>query len=191
MVKQSDKQVSLGVSGAPGVGKTSVVDEVARQVSRRHEVQLSKDVARSLARQGVQINTESSVNDYLAFLTVRLRDMLKLRADVVIYDRTLLDILTFMELNGDAHGWLRELIEELIRWQMSQLSLYFYIPIEFESEEDGVRIAAPELNRRIDEITLGLLREYREDFITLRGSISERVNTVLESVRQLGLDIRD
>ena len=190
MVNKLNKQVSLGISGAPGVGKTSVVDEVAKQVSSKHSVELSKDVARSLARQGVRINTESGIDDYLAFLTVRFRDMSQLHADVVIYDRTLLDILVFMELNEDDQGWLKQLTEELLRWQMDRLSLYFYIPMEFEIEHDGVRIADPIINHQIDQIIVRLLREHRPDFITLRGSISERVNTIFESLSQVGIYLK-
>lgn len=189
MKKTSTKQLSLGISGAPGVGKTTVIEEAVRKVSRKYQVLLSRNVARSLAARGVHINIESRTDDYLAFLTVRLHDMLHLRSDLVIYERTLLDVLIFMKLNGDAHGWLKELADELVQWQMSRLSLYFYIPIEFEAEQDGVRIANPAVNRQIDKITVSLLKEYRPDFITLNGSVSERVKLVLESLSRLGLGL--
>lgn len=189
MTKSSEKKVSFGISGAPGVGKTRVADEVAKRVSNKYHVLFSKDVARSLAHQGVRINMDSKTDDYLAFLAVRVRDMLRLCADLVIYERTLLDILTFMELNGNGNRWLKELTEQLIRWEMSRLSLYFYIPVEFEAVPDGVRIVDPVVNHQIDQITCSLLRKYRPDFITLTGSISERVDTVLESLSKIGLDL--
>jgi len=187
---KSTKQLSFGISGAPGAGKTSIVDEVFRRASLKYQVLASKDVSRSLARRGVRVNTESQTDDYLAFLSVRVRDMLQLRADLVIYDRTLLDVLVFMELNGHASGWLKDLTQELIRWQTGQLSLYFYVPVEFEAQGDGCRITDPEINRQIDRITVGLLREHRPDFIPLTGSISERVRTVFESLSRLGLNLR-
>lgn len=189
MTRSSEKKVSFGISGAPGVGKTSVADEVAKRVSKKYQVLFSKDVARSLARQGVQINMDSETDDYLAFLAIRLRDMLRLCADLVIYDRTLLDVLAFMELNRNGHRWLKELTEQLVTWEMSRLSLYFYIPVEFEAVPDGVRIVDPVVNHQIDQIICRLLRKYRPDFITLKGSISERVDTVLESLSKIGLDL--
>lgn len=187
MKKTLIKRLSIGVSGASGVGKTTVVKEVASEVSRGYEVLLSQDVARSLAGRGVRINTESQTDDYLAFLTLRLHDLLYLRSDLVIFDRTLLDVLVFMKLNGHAQGWLKALTSELVQWQMNELSLYFYIPIEFEAEQDGIRIVDPDVNRQVDRITLDLLREYRPDFITLTGSIPERVNLVLELLSRIGL----
>ena len=189
MTKSAEKKVSFGISGAPGVGKTSVAVEVAKRTSQKYQVLLSKDVARSLARQGVRINMESETDDYLAFLAVRVRDMLELCADLVIYERTLLDVLAFMKLNGNGNRWLKELTEQLVRWEMSRLSLYFYIPVEFKAVPDGVRIVDTVVNHQIDQITCSLLRKYRPDFITLTGSISERVDTVLESLSKIGLDL--
>lgn len=190
MIKRPKKHISFGITGAPGVGKTTIVEEVARRASRTCQVQVSRDVARNLASKGVRINTKCETEDYLAFFTIRLRDMLRLRGDLVIYDRSLLDVLIFMELNKNASKWLKELATELIEWEMAQLSLYFYVPIEFEAEPDGFRVVDPLVNRRIDRITLKLLQEYRPDFITLRGPICERVNIVLESLGQVGLDFR-
>ncbi len=190
MANWLDKRISLGLSGAPGVGKTTVVDEVARKASRSYDVQVSRDVARTLASKGIRINTKCETEDYLAFIAMRLRDVLRLRGDLVIYDRTLLDVLIFMELNGNADAWLKELATELIECEMAQLSVYFYVPIEFEAEPDGIRVTDPSVNHRIDRITLRLLRKYRPDFITLRGAICERVDIVLDSLEQLGLDLR-
>lgn len=184
------QRVSFGVSGAAGVGKTTLIAEIIKLASPRYSVKLSKDVARSLLSQGVRINTESQVDDYLAFLAVRFRATLQLQADLVIHERTLLDVLTFMELNGHAHGWLKELTEELVQWQIKKLSIYFYVPIEFKTRQDGVRITDPDVNRRVDQITHKLLRKYRPDFVTLTGSVSERVNNVVESLSKLGFNLK-
>jgi predicted ATPase len=188
MAKTSINQISFGISGAPGVGKTTIVNEVVKRVSGRYHVEVSRDVARVLASRGVRINTECQAEDYLAFTTMRLWDMLRLRGYLVIYDRTLLDVLIFMELNGNAGGWLKEVTTEFVKWQMTQLSLYFYVPIEFEVKPDGLRVADPSVNCRIDRITHRLLQEYQSNFITLKGSLSERVGMVLESLSYLGLD---
>jgi hypothetical protein len=93
----------------------------------------------------------------------------------VFYERTLLDVLVFMQLNGHAKGWLDKLTRELVQWQLSQFAIYFYIPTEFNAQNDGVRIADPAVNRKVDEITLQLLKEYRPNFVTLSGSVEERV----------------
>lgn len=189
MADPLSQQVICGISGAPGVGKTTVVNAVLARARDRCTFALSSDVARSLIQQGVRINTESQPDDYIAFLAVRLREMLQLRSSLVVHERTLLDVLAFMELNGHAQGWLKELAEELVKWQMSQLSLYFYVPIEFEAEGDGVRMADPAVNHRFDQILVAMLRKYRPDFITLRGSVAERAASVLRSLALVGLDL--
>jgi predicted ATPase len=189
MIEPVSQYVLCGISGAPGVGKTTVVSEVIARASHRCTFALSSDVARSLVRQGVRINTESQADDYLAFLAVRLHEMLELRSDLVVHERTLLDVLAFMELNGHAQGWLNTLTEELVRWQMGQLTLYFYIPIEFEARDDGTRIIDPATNRRFDQILVALLRKYKPDFITLTGSVAQRADSFFQALAQAGLDL--
>ena len=181
----NESEMSIGISGAHGVGKTTVGDEVKRQWRGGRNVLMAVDTARSLAKQGIRINMASGTDDYLAFLTVRLRDMLRLHADLVIFERTLIDVLVFMELNGDARGWLYELTNELIQWQMSKLNLYFYIPIEFKTKADGIRISDSSVNEEIDKITKRMLQKHRPDYIALTGSIAKRVDTVLESLSKL------
>jgi len=175
MAQAAQNQIKIAFSGAPGVGKSTVVNELAKKIPANLTTAIVTDVARTLVKGGVKINGESEYEDYLAFLAVRFKDMLQATADVMFYERTLLDVLVFMQLNGHASGWLEKLTRELVQWQLSQFTIYFYIPIEFNAQNDGVRIADPAVNRKVDEITLRLLKEYRPDFVTLTGSVEERV----------------
>ena len=179
--------VICGISGAPGVGKTTVVSAVLERAKSRCTFAVSSDVARILVQEGVRINTESQTEDYLAFLTVRFREMMKLRANLVMHERTFLDVLAFIELNGHLHGWLKKLTEELVRWQLSQLTLYFYIPIEFDAKGDDVRIVDPQVNRRFDKILLTMLHELRPDFVRVTGTVEQRAALVLQALEGVGL----
>ena len=172
--------VRIAVSGTPGVGKTSLVERARRGLALNMDVATSTDVARALAGEGVRINTESQLEDYIAFLVTHTRNMRLLKGDLI-----LLDVLAFMEFNGDATGWLRSLAEELVEWQMPLISAYFYIPPESEVLDDGIRIVAPPAIHALDDSIRRLLERHRPDFVTLTGTPSERLENVLDAIRHL------
>jgi predicted ATPase len=171
------------------VGKTTVIAAVLERAKSTCTLAFSSDVARTLVRQGIRINTESQTEDYLAFLTVRFEEMLTLRAGLVMHERTLLDVLAFMELNGHNDGWLKKLTEALVRWQMSRLTLYFYLPIEFEAAGDDVRIVDPAVNRHFDNILVAMLQDFRPDFVRVAGTVEQRAAVVLEALDRVGLGL--
>lgn len=177
--------VRIAVSGTPGVGKTSLVERVRRALSPNMDVAVSTDVARTLAREGVRINTESQLEDYIAFLVTHTRNMRLLKGHLILLDQTILDVLAFMEFNGDATGWLRSLAEELVEWQMPLISAYFYIPPEFDVADDGVRIVGQPAIRALDDSIQRLLERHRPDFVTLTGTPSEQLEKVLDAIRHL------
>lgn len=182
-----DSQIIVGISGAPGVGKTTLVDSVYNLLSSTIKVAASREVARTLLREGVRINTESQTEDYLAFLATYIKNMRLLKGDLVLFDRTILDVFAFMKLNGHDKGWLKILVEQLMQWQMSFLSIYFYIPPEFQPVSDGVRIVDPAIINTLDASILQLLRLYRPDFTTLTGTIAQRLDTMLKEIHRVGL----
>ena len=176
--------IRVGVSGAPGVGKTTLVHRL-EEVFHEKKVCLSTEIARTLAGKGVRINRDSEWEDYLAFLAFHVQRTRTLEGDVILFDRTLLDVLCFMELNGDARGWLGTLVEELVQWQMAHLSRYFYIPPEFEAAPDGVRLIDPLTIGEFDSILRRRLAQFRPDFVGLKGTLDERVERAAREIASL------
>ncbi len=174
----------LGISGAPGVGKTLLCELIGETVARtlKLKVHVSKEVARTLVKKGVKINTESRVEDYLAFLSEHMRRMRTCSGDLILFDRTMLDVYAFMKVNGHTGGWLESLTDELVRWQTNALRLYFYIPPEFDVQDDGIRIVDSDIIRALDEAILNLLRRYFPDFVTLKGDPEARVDQFLREL---------
>lgn len=169
-----DGSIRVGISGAAGVGKTTLVDQLTRCFPER-QVKVSKEIARTLAKQGIRINLESQLEDYLAFLAYHLRQTREMKGDLVIFDRTLIDVLCFMELLQNAGTWAKALTEELVRAQMKLFACYFHIPPEFTTEPDGVRITDRSVIKKWDLELRRLLAIYRPDFVTLTGPLSDRV----------------
>lgn len=60
----------------------------------------------------------------------------------------------------------------------------FYIPIEFELEDDGVRFNNKEDQKNIDILIQEFIKENKLNVITVKGSIEERTKTVVETIRR-------
>src|SRR5262249_32941004 len=146
----------------------------------------STEIARTLAQQGVKINTASETADYLAFLATHFQRSRESVAEFAFFERTALDVLCFMELNGDAVGWLGALTIELVRWQMPLFDVYVYIPPELPPQPDGVRMTDPELIREFDRILRDKLHLFRPNTICVRGAIADRVEAVGRVLKQGG-----
>lgn len=58
--------------------------------------------------------------------------------------------------------------EEDVRW--------FYIPIEFSIEDDGVRFTDVEFQKKIDLEMQNIIKKYKINITVLSGSVEERVN---------------
>ncbi len=174
--------IRIALSGAPGVGKTSVLDELSTRF-RGHRVAVSKEIARNLVKAGFRINKESQAEDYFAFLTFHLKRTRELDGDLIFFDRTLIDVLCFMEVNGNASDWLKNLTDELIQWQVTLFSSYFYIPPEFKVKPDGFRATEQIYIEKFDATLRSKLGRYFPGFITLRGTLEDRLSQAFSEVQ--------
>jgi len=59
---------------------------------------------------------------------------------------------------------------------------FFYIPIEFELEDDGVRYTDKEFQKQIDKILVSLIEELDISVIKLTGSVDDRLETLLKNI---------
>lgn len=165
----------VGISGSPGVGKTTLIKQLPKALPGR-KVTVSTEVARTLAAKGVKINLECGQEDYFAFLTEHFRRTCSLKGEIILLDRTLLDVLCFMRLLGNVSNRLMNLTEELVKWQMHQLHWYFYIPPEFPTVADGLRIVDKDFVGAFDEVIRDQLKIHRgSKYSTLSGPLHTRL----------------
>ncbi|HEY4487500.1 MAG TPA: AAA family ATPase [Candidatus Paceibacterota bacterium] len=188
MVKPS-KPVRIAVSGAHGVGKTTFCGDLAEAFKsddqERHSVEVVTNVGRDLHAMGIPINKGTEESQYPLFLEKHIANIFKdWQSDFVIYDRTIVDTLAYGIANGNLdHRWI-SFLRKTAPHLLEIIDVYFYIPIEFEIEDDGVRATEGEYQADVDKALVDILKECRPDAVTLSGGRAERVEQAMEKVIQ-------
>ena len=108
--------------------------------------------------------------------------------DKMICDRSALDGIVYSEylFGGQKITWYAwNYADEIYKKLASKYDLIFYIPPEFEIEDDGVR--SVDIKFRDEIVTLferkiGLLKEEGIEVIYVSGSVRERVEQVLNKI---------
>ena len=174
----------IAVSGAHGAGKTTFCNDLAEALKKQGKsVEVKTDVARSLRDDGVPINRGTEESQYPLFLEKHLDNLFQeYDSDFVLYDRTMLDTIAYATANGNLDAkWLAFLRKNLTHI-LRTIDIYFYIPIEFGIEDDGVRATETEYQTKVDHALLDILKECWPKVVTLTGSREERAKKAMKCI---------
>lgn len=163
-------------TGAQGTGKTTILDEFRNQGKN-----VITEVVRNLAKEGVKINEMGDEKGQKKIFSTYE----KLLSEQVEYisDRGLIDVLAYtMHLNKKGL-----VSDKLVKSQFNALKkfvknnqdiIYCYFPIEFDVVDDGVRSLDEDYRREIDNNIKEILISLGTPWVTIKGSVEARVNTV-------------
>ena len=163
-------------TGAQGTGKTTILDEFRNQGKN-----VITEVVRNLAKEGVKINEMGDEKGQKKIFSTYE----KLLSEQVEYisDRGLIDVLAYtMHLNKKGL-----VSDKLVKSQFNALKkfvknnqdiIYCYFPIEFDVVDDGVRSLDEDYRREIDNNIKEILISLGAPWVTIRGGVEARVNTV-------------
>lgn len=148
-------------------------------------VELVTDVARTLYAQGIPINQETEDSQYALFFEKHLANLFhNSSADFVIYDRTILDSISYAQANGNlAASWL-QFAKTVAKNTIGRIDMYFFIPIEFPLHKDGVRPPDVRYQAQVNQAILEVLDECGPKYTTIVGG---RENRVQQAVLRLSL----
>ena len=177
----------IGVSGAHGTGKTTLVEELC--------VHLAGHVALDepyflLEEDGYEFEFPPSPDDYRAQLRCSLR-VLRSAAPRVVFDRTPLDFLAYLAaLGASIEG---EADPSVVRSALARLDLLVVVPITAEAERLLPQPGLLRLRETMNGVLLDLLSadplEAWGDVpvIELSGPLDGRLEAVLAAVRGGGV----
>jgi nicotinamide riboside kinase len=95
-----------------------------------------------------------------------------------ISDRTVIDVLAYATTmcRPSMTARLKDMAE--MHLKDNPYDLVFYIPIEFPLEKDGVRFEDDSYQKIIDLQILKYLKRYKIPYITLTGTLEERLKQI-------------
>jgi predicted ATPase len=178
--------------GAHGTGKSTL----ANALSKKLDIPVVESVAREFFKNwkylkdtclvtGMTPNGESNVKQNILCSMSRWDYMRWTNAGVpVIMTRCPLDTLAYAAADKDVSQSILDtnkkiLLEDEGFMNALNNSLFIYLPIEFNIENDGIRPTDIEFQKEVDEEMRKLIYEFKIAPLVVSGSVDERVNTVM------------
>ena len=175
------------LTGAQGVGKTSMLKKFDGKMN------VVTEVVRNLAKtEHINVNESGDMNGQTRIFETYF-DVLGKKETPFISDRGLTDVIAYTCYNMKDKGeegekFLDGQIERLIEFQKEygDDTVYFYVPIEFEVENDGFRSVNEEFRKEIDKNIKDILDSLGINYIELRGSVQDRLAVMEEVMKNYG-----
>lgn len=176
--------------GASGTGKSTLAYEIAREYD---DVEISPSFGRSVKDWNLPVSEKGGSDTNLATLALLTEDFFKTNPDcqIKVFPRSWIDGLIFAkDLPSSTYIQIEEKSALVRLWflesqrHMKDYDLIFYLPKEFETEEDGVR-PSDEFNEQYDEDIVTYLEKFSLPYIKLTGSVEERMKVVKEEICKL------
>lgn len=177
----------ITVTGAHGVGKTSLIDDVVRRVVSRSDISVIREPAREIAKRGFYVNDKISLDGVFEYLGYCLAEVRHVQTKLVLTDRSILDLYAYTR-DQFPHRFsysLEKLLVEQIHSEKHRTRLYVYVPIEFSMEQDDLRPAELEYQAYIDKVIRELLAHFEMPTLEVSGSIEERSERLLDAMSSM------
>jgi AAA domain len=175
----------IAIVGSFSTGKTTL----AELLSQRLHLPLLPEVAREVAAMGFRLDKDASPETEALIFMKQYNN--ELATEQFVGDRSLIDVMAYA-------GWVldnQQRRKEMLLWdecvRLAERSLrsgysdIYYLPIEFPIVLDGLRPDDPVFQKDIDERILGLLKAHDLSYLTVTGTVEERLRTI-----DLDLDAR-
>lgn len=181
------------LTGASSTGKTTILNILKE---KNPELQIITEVVRELHAEGVQIN-ELGNEEGQQKIFDKYIDLLFQDKDYVS-DRGLTDVYAYStwhynrgELSLDELAREMGEIENFKNMYKNDI-VWVYFPIEFQTEDDGVRSTNEEYRAYIDSAIRQTLEDIDVDYLTVSGTVEERLNQIkayIETFHKKTIDV--
>lgn len=173
------------VCGSHSTGKSTLLDLFENYLHR--ETHYSCDLNPS-PRTLVPINSlYSKVDDLSQFYITFgiLSKIVSCESDFYLTDRFLIDNIAYSTYGAVITPQLMEIQYKHLRYFSRNLETsVFYLPLEIALERDGVRPEDLQFRENIDNKIQELLPLYFPQFVTLKGTPTQRLNNLVQHLRE-------
>jgi len=173
----------ISISGTHSTGKTTLFNKVINSIDRKH-IGCIPEIARILITKGFKLNQDITEYGIINYITEYLKHERIIQSDIVVSDRSLIDLLAYVKTNNSPKIRQKylDLIEEVVFEESKRFDCYIYIPIEFPLIFDNVRPSDISYQKKVDNTFLQLFDYYRITPVKIAGSIEERTKMFLQLI---------
>lgn len=172
----------IGITGAQCTGKTTLLNAL-RSEEKFKNYTVCNEVTRKVASYGLPINEDG--NDTTQEMIMNQHIVNWFMNKNMLTDRTALDGYVYSlylfetgKIKRPTLNYAKEVFNTLIK----KYDFLFYIPPEFELKNDGVRSINTFFRDRIVVIFNTVIRDESLPVIQLKGSVRERVDSVINHI---------
>lgn len=181
--------MKIAFTGAHGVGKTTLINSLEKNLSQSISLNVTKEIPRIICDlvsnpEYFRRDQNTLVKQMIILLGQLTQEYELSNSKLLICDRTIFDHWAYTlylfqkELNNDH-------ILACEKFQYAHMKTYdkiFYIPIEFEVEDDGTREDDKVFQEEIDRLILKNLTKHDLPYIEINGSVEERYQMVINNL---------
>ncbi|MBS8122528.1 ATP/GTP-binding protein [Candidatus Vampirococcus lugosii] len=168
--------MKIAISGAHGVGKTNLLEKLELENYTKIN-EIARELIEIMGNPKNMEPIDKSNFQHNVFIQQLIQEK---KAKNFISDRSIYDILAYSE-----GLYCYDFLEKVANLK-KRYDAIFYIPIEFELENDGVRFEGIEFQKEIDNRIVDLLEIFYPDYYTLTGTVEERTEKFYNIVNKLG-----
>lgn len=178
--------IRLAVVGTHSVGKTTLVHALRDALAGQCDVAILPEVAREMASKGFKLNTDITEYGAITYAREYLRREREVVADVVLSDRSSLDLLAYLTVNRShkIRTGVLSMIREVAYLESLRFDEYLYLPIEFPLSMDALRPADVTYQKAVDTEIVSLLSSMRVKWTPVQGTVAERVQVVISIIER-------
>ena len=171
--------MKIGFTGTMSVGKTTLVNAL-KELPEFKDYHFRTERSKHLMNLGIPLNTDSTLKGQLVFASERAAELMQ---EKIITDRTVVDVMAFCELSKSMEAHEKHYLSATLFYLIKDYDILFYVsPEGVEIEDNGVRETNAEYRKAVDEKIKEIVKMYRNDVITIKGTVEERIEQVKKAV---------
>ena len=161
------------------VGKTTLVNAL-KELPEFKDYHFRTERSKHLMNLGIPLNTDSTLKGQLVFASERAAELMQ---EKIITDRTVIDVMAFADLSESMKDHEKFYLNATLFYLIEEYDILFYVsPEGVEIEDNGVRETNAEYRESVDEKIKQIVKMYRNDAITISGTVEERIEQVKKAV---------